>query len=190
MAKENDVNTFELRYRSSALFILLGLCILMATTVPACGFFGIGAESDADTADRSVSTPSGMDSVSSDLEDAVWRGNTEAVQTLLDEGADINAKDAEGNPILREAIWRGHTEIVRFLVESGADVNAKDTEGNPILHEAVWRGHTEIVRLLVESGADVNAKDTEGNSMLHEAVWRGRTDIDAILRDAGAVESP
>ena len=184
------MNTLELRYRSSALFILLGLCILTATTVPACGIFGLGAESDTDTADKSASTPSGMDSVSSELEDAVWRGNTEAVQTLLDEGAEVNTKDAEGNPILREAVWREHTEIVRLLVESGADVNARDVEGNPILREAVWRGHTEIVRLLVESGADVNARDAEGNSILHEAIWRGHADIEAILREAGAVESP
>lgn len=183
------MNTFELRYRSSALLVLLGLCILTATAVPACGIFGIGSESDPDPAAKPA-TPSGMDSVSSDLEDAVWRGNTEAVQTLLDEGVDVNARDAEGNPILREAVWRGHTEIVRILVESGADVNAKDVEGNPILREAVWRGHAEIVRLLVESGADVNAKDAEGNPMLHEAVWRGHTDIEAILREAGAVELP
>ena len=186
LAKEINVNTFELRNRFPALFMLLGLCMLTATAVQGCGIFGLGAESDPDSAAKSASTPSNMNSASYDLEDAVWGGRTQAVQTLLDEGADVNAKDVEGNPILREAVWRGHAEIVRLLVESGADVNAKDAEGNPILREAVWRGHAEIVRLLVESGADVNAKDTEGNPILREAVWRGHAEIVRLLVESGA----
>ena len=72
---------------------------------------------------------------------------------LLRPGADVNAVDSEGNPVLHEAVWRGHTEIVSLLIEAGADVNAVDSEGNPVLHEAVWRGHTDIEAILRDAGA-------------------------------------
>ena len=84
----------------------------------------------------------------------------------------MNARDADGDPLLYTAVWRDKTEALKILVDAGADVNAMDAEGDPLLHEAVWRGHTAIVSLLIEGGADVNAKDAGGDSMLQEAPFQ------------------
>ena len=81
---------------------------------------------------------------SSDLFEAVWRGQEARVRALADAGADVNQIDSKGDPVLLEAVWRGHVDIVRILVESGADVDAPDSKGDPVLLEAVWRGQIEM----------------------------------------------
>ena len=70
---------------------------------------------------------------SSDLFEAVWRGQEARVQALADAGADVNQTDSKGDPVLLEAVWRGHIDTVRILVESGADVDALDSNGDPVL---------------------------------------------------------
>ena len=125
-------------------------------------------------------------SADSGLYSAVWRGQTDQVRRLVAGGAEANAKDSDGEPLLREAIWREHTGIVGILLNAGADVDAVDSDNDPLLHEAIWRQHTEIVRSMVCAGADVDALDSDDDPLLHEAIWRGHTEIVRILVDAGA----
>ena len=60
---------------------------------------------------------------------AVWRDIPEAARILIDAGADVNAEDSGGDPLLYAAVWPGHTAMVQILVDAGADVNAKDSGG-------------------------------------------------------------
>ncbi|GAB6178795.1 hypothetical protein JCM14036_01140 [Desulfotomaculum defluvii] len=55
---------------------------------------------------------------------AVYEGNQEKVQVLLDEGADINIKGNDGQtPLIRASIV-GNAEVVQLLIRNGADVFA------------------------------------------------------------------
>ena len=92
----------------------------------------------------------------------------EIAELLINEGADVNAKDKGWTP-LYHAAWRGHKEVAELLIAKGADVNMKDVEGVTPLHLAADRGHTEVVELLITAGADVNAKDDEGETPLDQA---------------------
>ena len=86
----------------------------------------------------------------------VWRGSiTEVVRILVNAGADVNARDSDGDPLLHEAIFRGNREIVRILVDAGVDVKASDSRGDSPLDSArFWaRNDPEIVQILVEAGA-------------------------------------
>jgi hypothetical protein len=57
---------------------------------------------------------------------AIDKGNIEAVKQHLAAGADVNAKNDEGEtPIDRAVAW-GEPEIVELLIAKGADVNVKD----------------------------------------------------------------
>jgi ankyrin repeat protein len=102
------------------------------------------------------------------LIDAAKAGDLGAVQKLLAEGADINAKQTTtGVTALWIAAWQGHTEVVKFLLGKNVDVNTKATDGTTALWMASEHGHVEVVKLLLEKGADVNAKAiTDGGTAI------------------------
>ena len=62
---------------------------------------------------------------------AVLKGNSEIVQLLLDNGADIEikAKNKDGATPLHWAAFFQQKEMVSLLIESGANVNSIDSNG-------------------------------------------------------------
>ena len=53
----------------------------------------------------------------------------EQIRLQIENGADVNAKDYNGEKPLVNAVRNGNLEIVQLLIEHGADVNAKDNDG-------------------------------------------------------------
>lgn len=83
--------------------------------------------------------------------EAVRRGDTAAVTTLLDKGADVNAKFRYGATALFKAAERGNVEVVKILLARGADVTVKDTfYGATAMTWALDNGHTGVVGALLE----------------------------------------
>ena len=83
------------------------------------------------------------------------------VETLLDLGADVNARDEAGRSVLHYdcPLW-----VLRVLLNAGADIEAKDSFGRtPLLH-TVYAGLSQYLRLLIQHGANINAKDNDGKS--------------------------
>ena len=120
----------------------------------------------------------------------------EAVQRLIDEGADVNAKHISGATALHHLVtvsaemgaagqkirsgkiyfagqWSatGHKQVAQVLVDAGADVNSKDALGQTPLHIAALTGHSEASRFLLANGAHVNAPDAKGRTPLAIATW-------------------
>lgn len=84
-----------------------------------------------------------------DLGDSVW------VKLLIARGADVNAKDSEGNTALMSAANSDllPAETVKALLDRGADVNAKNAKGETALDIAKRRGSSPIVAMLIKAGA-------------------------------------
>ena len=123
------------------------------------------------------------------LNSAARMGNTDAVQALIDAGANVDAKDEYGWTALMEAAARGHTATVQALLEGGADVNAKEKEGSTALMWAAFWGHTDTVQALLDAGADINATNNEGETALAIAQKNGHTEVVEILKKARAKEA-
>ena len=123
------------------------------------------------------------------LIEAVNAKDAAEVEKLLKAGANADAFDSTGDPILKAAIMQGNTEIARLLVENGADVNATDKDGNALLGKAAYMGDLEIVQLMLDAGADANAMMKTGSGsdpginvpVLQEAVNGNNSEIVELL---------
>ena len=72
------------------------------------------------------------------LEQAIRAKFVGTVECLVERGADVDAIDSKGDPVLAGAIRGSATEIVRILVVDGdANVDAIDSEGDPMLRLAI-----------------------------------------------------
>src|SRR5438270_370032 len=99
---------------------------------------------------------------------AAIKTNADAVQVLLDNGADPNLQDEDGLTALMVTLspdtW-GFAEnvkpdakrmaIIKALLDKGADANAKNRIGSTALMGAVSCCHPDVVQVLLERGADV-----------------------------------
>lgn len=119
------------------------------------------------------------------LQAALW-GDSEEVKRLLNQGADVNAKDKDGRTALMAAAYKARVESLKLLIDGGADVNAKDVKGRTALITASWEGHLEAMELLVYKGAEINTKDNDGNTSLMMASRNGSYKVVKSLLDKGA----
>ena len=113
---------------------------------------------------------------------ALQRGRVDAVQSLLDNGADPSSKDETGAPAVVVAAKLGQTESVRALTGGVSTLDDVDADNRTALMWAVENGYPEIVSLLIEAGADVDVEDANGRTALVLAEDAGKTEIALLFR--------
>jgi ankyrin repeat protein len=114
-------------------------------------------------------------------------GTPEKIKAAIENGANVNAKDADGYTALMYTARKNNAEVVSMLLERGADVNAKNKGGYTALIFAIGHpNYAEVISMLLERGADVNAKTNEGITPLMRAASRNGESVVSALIDAGA----
>jgi ankyrin repeat protein len=111
----------------------------------------------------------------------------EAVEWLLEHGADINASvTAYGTPLAFAANGRGDTAMLALLLDQGADPNVCAADGHtPLMQAATWNDDAAVAMLL-RAGARPNARARSGDTAMLIARSNGYDRIVRMLEQAGA----
>jgi ankyrin repeat protein len=136
---------------------------------------------------------------------AVMRGRSaRIVSMLLDAGADVDAKRADGRTAYAMAMASGQIEIANLLAARGADtgLNAVDAfiagrgpapqglADSPaaahLMVELVERGNVAGVEALLQAGVSPDVRGGMGETPLHWACWKGNADLIRVLLAHGA----
>lgn len=89
---------------------------------------------------------------------------------LLDAGANVNLRNAQGENVLFWAVKRQRTDLVQMLLKQGADPSQTVRHGLTVLIVAIMDDALDVVRVLVEGGCDLEQPDGQGYRPLAWAV--------------------
>ncbi|MYD84966.1 MAG: hypothetical protein F4Y14_01510 [Acidobacteria bacterium] len=123
------------------------------------------------------------------LADAVQRGETPTVRSLLAQDADVNATQGDGATALHWAAYRNDPETTAALIRVGADVQAANDFGVTPLALAARNGNAEVIAQLLAAGVDPNDPRqavNAGETPLMLAARAGQVDAVQVLADTGA----
>jgi len=131
---------------------------------------------------------------------AALLGYPQAVETLLQKGADINARNDDGQTAIMVSVlgmaanqvdinatgdnqWHNRWEkVIEILLNKGADANAIDNRGVSPLFMAIFSQDYALCRQLIKAGSNVNHKLPSGVSMLQLArVSSSQAVIDLLI---------
>ena len=78
-------------------------------------------------------------------------GDLKGIQSCLDVGWDVNAKNEYGRTALHYAANSGKVDAIAALIKTGADVNVKSNNGNTALDIANKDGNVNAISLLKDA---------------------------------------
>ena len=120
------------------------------------------------------------------LIDAAKNVDREAVRSLLKQGANVNATQADGTTALHWASYRDDLESADLLIRSGANVNARNDLGATPLWAACQNGSESMVGRLLTAGANPNAALLLGETPVMVAGRSGSPAVVELLAAKGA----
>jgi ankyrin repeat protein len=128
---------------------------------------------------------------------AVKGENPEIVQMILEQNAEVEVRDSQGETPLLAASFNGNTAVVQLLLDHGADPHVRDVDGKTALDKAgslgvsrllirlnvsqtcaflvaADHGDPEQMQLLLDYGASPDVRTDYEETPLHLAAARGR----------------
>lgn len=123
---------------------------------------------------------------------AAAKGPAEAVQVLLEYGADVTLRTRpDQETALHLSTLQADPEVylekLHLILARGADINAQDVVGNTPLHLAIVRfGSHRVFEVLISLGASLALRGNAGFTPLHYALHLGQEKKATVLLHGGA----
>ena len=123
----------------------------------------------------------------SEVADAAMKQNREAVRSLLQRKADVNAPQVDGTTALHWAVRLDDLELADLLLRAGAHAGVANREGVTPMQLAALNGSAPMLDRLLKAGADPNAPLTpHRDTALMLAARTGKVDAIQVLLEGGA----
>lgn len=116
---------------------------------------------------------------------AAGEGHANVCALLIENGAEISAKDRWGNTALSDAYDNNRVEVVELLKRHGADDGDDDLEELEMLHFCAV-GDVNAVRNALTGGASTSFVDYDKRTALHVACSEGHAEVAEVLLLNGA----
>lgn len=115
--------------------------------------------------------------LTSQLFQAVEKGELVALQNALDQKVNINAQDSKKRTALMIATYNQDVEAVKLLIDAGANVNIQDDLLNTPFLYAGAEGYLDILKLTIQAGADPTIVNRYGGTALIPAAEHGHVEV-------------
>jgi len=117
---------------------------------------------------------------------AVFFGQPQVYQYLLEQGADVNQAAANAMRVtaLHAAVSVRDIDGLALILQQGGDPNMRQHGGWTGLHGAAGLGHRQMAEMLIEAGADREARTDQGESAADLARQHGHPDLAEWLASA------
>jgi ankyrin repeat protein len=172
---EKPMNTFKI-------FLVLAVCLILASGGQAQEIFKAVKNNDLEKVKVLIEKDLSLLNIKDEagntpLHHAAMIGSVEMIESLLSEGADINAQNTQLNTPLYEAIQNRKENSSLYLIEKGADVNKTNIHNQTPLHKAASVNQKRTGEMLIAKGATIDPED----------MWH-RTPFLVVARQTGDVE--
>jgi len=108
----------------------------------------------------------------------------EMFELLINAGADVNAKDAQGKTVLMHilATKKASVKLIKLLVIHGAKINDVSKDGfSPLIYASKGNNKSIIKYLLLECDADISVISNDGKTILSHAILNGSLHLTQYL---------
>ena len=115
------------------------------------------------------------------LHSASRLGDMELVRLLIQEGADVNAQDEDGESPLHGAMARSDNyDVARTLIENGAELSTRAIDGKTPLHNIFNNTISHV--LMRDDWLENMQSDSEAMSITHFLAWSSKSTVEIFQR--------
>ncbi|WP_020537731.1 ankyrin repeat domain-containing protein [Lewinella cohaerens] len=139
-------------------------------------------------AGAAVDIPSGGELGATPLMWACAKEDAKVARLLLQNGANLNAIDRQGDPVINWAAYYGHPEVLKLLVEKGVDVSVQSKHGDAgdVLLR-LW--HSDSLLEIFHSTSIYQSPGAEVEAIFSQTTHKDLLPLDKLLQSGDFADS-